>query len=190
MAQNEFEEAIKEAYASAPPQQTIIDTLSFYYPGLVDSETGDPTEIYVYDGLTYDRLSDEQVPFVTCKLEVFAERNGGQSVEFTGIPFEFKLPNVGQGQVGDSTLEVSNAEDTLSLFQMAIDQLLPITCTYRPFLFEVRDQGPQIAKPIKFRFSEVTANYTTLTGRLAPFRNTNLPFPNDRYDIERFPGLV
>ena len=166
-----------------------MDTLSFHYEGLADDE-GRATEIYIHDGNNHDRLDDDDVPYLTCRIEAAAPRNAVTAAEFIGIRFAYEPPETGEGKPGDAKLRIDAVTEAVNLFDEAVRTNMPVTVSYRPYLFETRDEGPQIARAVRFAIAKVTIDATTISTTLQPVRTMRRLFPGDRCDIERYPGLI
>ncbi len=184
-----IDEALAEAYASAPADRPVINTLSIWFDGMVD-ENGSGTEIYLFQGFDGDRRSPEGVPLRDLVLEPGARFHGGEVVGFVGLPFEIVLPDVSTQQLARGQLRVDGVGREISReLTKAIELSTPIEVTYRPYIEGLEAEGPQ-AKPIRFGLANVSATATLVSGDIVLRHVSDRKFPREVYDIERFPALV
>lgn len=173
-----LEEALREAYASAPVSRIIYHTLEFRHPNFRD-ESNNPTAIRVYLG--YDTL--------TAGLELDAPQRPGEYVEFIGLQFEFSLPNVENIAVPEMTISMDNVdrsiEDNLAL---ASSSPYKIEVTYRPYL-DNDLSAPQMNPPITMTVISAEADDFRVNVRCSYGNASNKSCPSENYTLERFPGL-
>ena len=81
-----LEQAIREAYASAPADTVILHTLELRHPAFADDD-GRPTAI---------RVVRDHVD-LTARLEAGAPLDAGEAVRFVALAFELELPPVDPG---------------------------------------------------------------------------------------------
>ncbi len=189
MPDTTLSEALQEAYASHPAETPLVDTLSFYYDGLVDAEGAD-MEVYIFQGFVGDRTSPEGVPLKDFRLEPGARFLGGEVVEFLGLPFEIVLPDVTTQPLAKGQLVVDGVgrEITDKLLE-AVALGVSLQVTYRGYLEGLEDDGPQHDPPIRFGLSNVTANALQIRGDITVTRVGNGRSPAETYTIERFAAL-
>ena len=93
-----IEEAVKEAYASAPVDIVVLDTLEIWHRTFTapvrvvrwPMESWKPTEFNLL-------------------LEANAPRNPGATVTFLGVPFEITLPEKSQDTPGEFNISIGGA---------------------------------------------------------------------------------
>lgn len=174
-----LDQAIKEAYASAPIDEVILDTLELRHPSFVD-DLGNPTAVRVVCG--YENYS--------LTLEPNAPLQGGQTVEFIGCPFGFTLPEVGETSVPQLQIRIQNvSREVTKYLELASVSTVAIGVTYRPYLAS-DPSGPQMDPPYYMTLSKVVADVFQITGTATINDVHNWPFPAEKYTPERFPGLV
>lgn len=174
-----YEQALKEAYASAPLDEVILDTLELRHPSFVD-DLGNPTAVRIVC----------QYQNYELRLEANAPINGGQLVTFIACPFKFKLPDFSEDSVPTLQIQVDNVSREITKYlEMAIAEITPIGVTYRPYLAS-DPSGPQMDPPFYFSLSKVTVDVFQITGTCTINDVHNWPFPADKYTPSRFPGLV
>jgi Domain of unknown function (DUF1833) len=175
----DYSQALKEAYASAPPEQIIFDTLEIIHPAFVD-DAGAPTPARIVRG--YNNI--------VATLEPDAPKNPGQAVEFTAISFEIKLPGFAEGDVPQLVITIDNVGRELvgSLEQAAADPQV-IQVIYRPYL--VSDlSAPQMDPPITMYATGVDVDVFQIQITCTLDDVNNWPFPHRFYQPDDFPGLV
>lgn len=181
-------EALAEAYASAPADVMVFDTISIAFEGLVDSQDT-PTEAYMYLGNEGDRRAANGVPLKDFKLDADAEVNPGGTVEFVAVPFDIALPDMGSGGEtrGKLTIDGVGKEVSTQLL-FAINAGGGVRVTYRAYLEGSELDGPE--KVIKFDLGNVSISATSVSGDIVVPNHGNRRFPRELYDKDRFPSLV
>lgn len=174
-----LEQALKEAYASAPTDLVIFDTLEVRHPNFVD-DAGQPTAIRVVIG--YEDIS--------AKLENDAPLDAGEYVTFTAGAFRFSLPGFEESRVPQLKITLDGAsQEVVAHLEAAMSNPVPIEVTYRPYLSSDLSK-PQMSPPIHMTLSKVTASATQVTGTATLTDVHNWPFPSQKYLASRFPGLL
>lgn len=168
-----LEEALKEAYAVAPNNLIVYDTLEFRHP-----EWAAPIRVV------------RDFANLVATLESDAPLNPGESVTFTGFAFDMARPEINP----DSAPEVSITIDNVSLeiedaLLQTVTSVYPIEVTYRPYLSS-NLLMPAMNPPMTLVLQQVQASSSriTATARLGDFANKK--FPSQEYTARRFPGLV
>lgn len=171
--------ALAEAYASAPADEVVFDTLEIRHPSFVD-DAGQPTAIRVVIG--YEDIE--------ARLEPQAPLHGGQYVTFIAGAFKFTLPGFEEGQVPQLkiTLDGVNRQITEHL-EASRASKTPIEVTYRPYLSGDLT-APQMDPPINMVLDTVDVDVFQSTGTASMNDVHNWPYPKELYTPERFPGLV
>jgi len=173
-------QALQEAYAVAPADVDVLDTIEFRHPALVDeSENPDPLRL-VRDHRNWE-----------LELEAGAPLHGGQTVTFARLGFDVDLP--------DSTEAVPSARLWLSAVSRkaieAAERIIavraPIEVTYRAYL--VPAEGDPVPEPswvvdgLKLR--NATADLQRMSGLLTFDLLGHRAFPFLKYTRKYFPGL-
>lgn len=175
-----FDQATKEAYASAPQDRVVFDTLEVLHSAFVDEE-GQRTAIRVVLG--YESI--------TARLEGGAPLHGGQYVQFTAAAFGFSLPGFEEDQVPQMkvTLDGVTQEVIAHLEAAASTPSEPIVMIYRPFVSTDLSK-PGMDPPIVMELTNVNATGVQITGTATLDDVHNAAFPREKYLPSRFPGLV
>ena len=160
-----LEEALKEAYASAPAAVTHIHTLELRHPSMSEP-------LYLVQGFFHKELMV-----------------GGSWRTFRACAFDFKLPATDDGGLQEMTLSFDNVNNRVSDFcEAAMELPAPVEVYYRPYL-STDPETPQMNPPLRLFFLNATVNSTQVTGRCVPADFLNLKFPTELYDSSRFPRL-
>ena len=174
-----LEQAIREAYASAPSDTVILHTLELRHPAFVDDD-GKPTAVRVvrdHGGLT-------------ARLEAGAPLDAGELVRFVALGFELELPPVDTAPVPEIAVTLDNvSREIVRHLDAAATSLERIEVTYRPYL-STDLEGPQMDPPLTLTLTEVEADVFRATGRARMLDIGNKAFPGDLYTAKRFPGLT
>lgn len=174
-----LEQALKEAYASAPTDSVIFDTLEVRHPAFVD-DAGQPTAIRTVIG--YEDI--------TAKLENDAPLHAGEYVEFIAGAFRFKLPGFEEGKVPQLQISIDGvSREVVGHIETAITASTPIEVTYRPYLSTDLSK-PQMSPPITMELAKVSVSGATVSGIASLSDVHNRAFPFEKYMASRFPGLV
>lgn len=175
----DFSEALKEAYASNPVGEVILETLEFIHPSFVD-EDGNPDSVRL--------VRDYQDVFAT--LEATAPVKPGQLVQFMAFPFDVTLPGFEEAQTPEMMITVDNAGRELTAqLEAATASQQPIIVIYRPYLLTDLS-GPQMDPPIQMNVLRATADLNKVQFTASLDDVTNVPFPRRQYTPDDFPGLV
>lgn len=194
-------QAIQEAYAAAPADVVILDTLELRHPTFTDPirvvRNFADTETWLQLGgaevqavLDAMEEGDREMVGLVARLEAGAPLNAGQMVAFVALAFDLQRPNVDTGPVPEITVVMDNVgrEITDALDAAAISQD-KIEVTYRPYLSTDID-GPQMDPPITLVLTEVEADPLRVTGRARMLDIGNKAFPGLTYTAKKFPGLA
>lgn len=175
----DYAQALKEAYASVPAEQVILDTLELRHPAFVDDE-GRPAAARIVRG--FENL------FAT--LEADAPMDPGRTVEFVAMPFDFKLPGFEEGRVPELGITLDNiGRELQGWLEAASSSPQVLEATYRPYL--VSDlSGPQMDPPIHMLVTEVSSDVFQIRLKASMDDVNNWAFPHRVYQPSEFPGLV
>ena len=202
-----LEQAIREAYASAPSDTVILHTLELRHPAFVDDD-GRPTAIRVVrnfaDEESWLRLGGAEAQAVldampaqardqvglVARLEADAPIDAGQMAVFTALGFELDLPPVDTAPVPEITVTLDNVgREIVRHLDAAATSHEIIEVTYRPYL-STDLEGPQMDPPITLTMTEIEIDVFRATGRARMLDIGNKAFPADLYTAKRFPGLT
>ena len=132
-----IEEAVKEAYASAPVDIVVLDTLEIWHRTFTapvrvvrwPMEGPEPTEFHLL-------------------LESNAPRNPGATVTFLGVPFEITLPEKSQETPGEFNISIGGAGEIIEpyLENAALGGGV-IEAIYRSYVKDREDEGPRDVWP-------------------------------------------
>lgn len=167
-----LDDALKEAYASAPAEEVILHTLEIRHPSFTE-----PIRV-VRD---YNDLS--------ATLEDDAPENAGEEVTFVAVAFDFILPEVSKSTSPEIEISLDNVSGEIIAYIDAAAQTPDlIEVTYRPYL-DSDTSGPQMNPPLTLVMRSVTAEIFRVRARAGYADLSNRKFPNEVYTSERFPGL-
>lgn len=183
-------DALKEAYASAPSDKVIINTLSLYFNGLKpDGENED--ELYFFSGFQGDYRTDKGVPMLQARLEDTSRFHPGEVIEFMAIPFKIILPDISSEATATGKLKIDGVgRDVTDQLKAAVEVGEAIELTYRQYLSDVKLDGPQNIPVMEFNISNVGATALTVSGSITTTSIGTLRFPKEVYDRDRWPGLA
>jgi len=162
-----MEEALKEAYASAPSDTAILETLEITHPAV--------------GGTLYLVKNTENL---TLALE-----EGGEEVEFEACGFRMSLPAVSEDGLQELRIAIDNIDRRVSDFlSAALYSEQPVEIKYRPYL-STDYTKPQLDPPLLLTLSDVSVTVNEVSGRATFADIINKPFPNQPYTRSRFPSL-
>lgn len=163
----DFTEALKEAYASAPPGVVVLHTLQLSHPSL-------EAELFLVQDFTEH----------TCTLE-------DSTVQvFQPAPFRFTLPATGANGLQELSIAIDNVDQQVSDFLEAIEgDPEPVLVRYRTYL-NTHKEEPQNGVPLALYMSDIRVNNVEVTGRCAFADIINRQFLSTLYTATRFPGLA
>lgn len=173
-----YSEALAAAYASAPEDEVVLDTLEFRHPTFI--ENGQPFAIRVVND--YEQL--------TATLEAGAPMDAGEQVQFNPVRFTFTRPSESEsGAVPEVEVTVDNvARHLIPYLDKAKESRVPIELTWRPYLASDLT-GPHMNPPLTLTLRSVSCSMTLVTGRAGFNDLTNRRFPAIEYTAAKFPGL-
>jgi hypothetical protein len=159
-------DALQEARASAPPGETIIQTLELVHPLW-------PAPYY---------LTNHPRPFV-------ADLETGVSASFVPFPFAVILPAIDGAGQQDMQISISNADQSVADAVRAAhaDPTTNIEAVYREFLGS--DPGAPQSAPVRLVFDSILIGDEAVTGVANRSDVLNRRFPGIWYDLQHFPGL-
>lgn len=181
MADPNIEEALREAYASAPlsDDEIVVHTLEIRHPTFIDN-LDLPTSIF----LVLDRVD------FLAQLEMTAPVKGGQVVTFVAMAFDFALPAIETTPRPQIQIQFDNVgREVIDQLDAAIIDGRPIRVCYRPYLNGDRTR-PQMTKPPVFTLSDVKIDVFKITCRANTGADLSVAFPRETYKARSFPGLI
>lgn len=174
MPNTTLSEAIKEAYASAPSDVVIINTIEIRHPAFEEPI----------------RVVSDFVP-VTAMLEPNAPVNGGEMVMFQAFAFELTLPEVMDRGVPELALRIDNvSREIIKNIELAMGLPDKLELTYRAFLSNDLAGGPHNDPPLHLTITSIEADALAVDARASIADFVNKKFPNKEYDERQFPGLI
>lgn len=174
-----WDEALEEAYASAPVDEQELFTLELHHPNFIDDQ-GVHTAIRVV-------LANEDHDLT---LENTAVIDAGKLVTFTKCAFTFTYPSYEEGKVPTLPITIDGvSREITGQLEYAIASLQPIIVYARTYLLS-DPSGPQIDPPYKFTLTDVQVDVFQVTGTCNLNDVHNWPFPANKYTRDRFPGLA
>ncbi len=202
-----LEQAIREAYASAPADTVVLHTLELRHPAFVD-DNGRPTAVRVVrnfaDADRWRALGGEKAQAaldalpadarervgLVARLEADAPKAAGRMVPFIALAFDLELPPVDTAPVPEIAVTLDNvSREIVRHLDAAATSLERIEVTYRPYL-STDLEGPQMDPPITLTLTEVEVDVFRATGRARMLDIGNKAFPAETYTAKRFPGLT
>ena len=168
MPNTTLKQAIKEAYASAPTNTVIYDTIELKHPLLT------PT-----------------IRFVKDHFDLTATLETGDEVVFTAYAFSLELPEIGQKEsTSYITVSIDNTDRSIyEKLRSIVTSTVPMTLTYRPYI-STDLSTPQYDPPLVLEMHEISTNISTITLK-AKFRDFyNNFFSKSIYTYTEFPGAI
>jgi hypothetical protein len=174
-----YSEALAEAYASAPEDEIILDTLEIRHE--LFQQAGVPFAIRVVN----DHTALEAV------LEDDAPLNAGTTVRFEPVYFNMTRPSESEsGQTPEVDLSVSNVSRyILPYIDLLKGNRNPIQVTWRPYLASDLS-GPHMVPPLTLSVRGITADLLTVNMRVGLGELTNRRYPALEYTAKKFPGMA
>jgi Domain of unknown function (DUF1833) len=182
-------QAIAEAYASAPTDEVVLDTLELRHPSF------DTTARIVRDYGTFQYTSTDDAGFASdvyghvLTLESDAPLNANETVLFQACMFDFTFMEQRDGQLPELQISIDNVTHLLGA---ALDEAAlsghAIAVTYREYVASDMSEPGFILDGLTLQ--RVTAKTFRLVGSAGFFDIINVNFPNRVYDLDTFPGLI
>lgn len=174
-----YSEALASAYASAPEDEVVLDTLEFRHPSFVDA--GQPFAIRV--------VNDHSDLVAT--LEDDAPLNDGETVTFKSVYFTFtRPPESDSGSTPEVEISVNNvARHLMPYLDVAKESRVPIEVTWRPYLASDLS-APHMNPPLTLTLRSISCDMMNVTARAGFSDLTNRRFPAIEYTSLKFPGLA
>lgn len=166
--------AIKEAYASAPSNAVIYETLELYHPLF-----SVPIRV-VRDNANLD-----------AKLEATAPRDAGEVVTFAAYAFSVVPPQQTADGLPQVDIEIDNvSQEIIAQIEIAVTSQERTEVIYRQFLADSALDGPENDPPLTLDILTISANPQRIKATAGYPNLLDLKFPAKSYDLETFPGLA
>jgi hypothetical protein len=173
--------ALAEAYAAAPQDVDVLDTLELRHPALVDA-LGAPSPIR----LVRDHR-DWQL-----QLEAGAPLDGGEVVTFVKLGFDIDLPDSTEAAPAARLSLSAVNRDVIAAAEQIITVRAPVEVTYRAYIAPAEGAPPPepswVVDGLKLRVAE--ADLQRMSGLLTFDLLANRAFPALTYRRQEFPGLA
>ena len=141
-ADDELAQAIKEAYASAPTDVVVLETLEIWHSTFAANKGGPGHPVRV---VRYPVVGQSPAEF-RLPIEETAEHDPGEVVTFYGIPFEISVPEKSQDTPGQFTIALGGAGTLLEPYlEKAAVSGGVISATVRTY---VKGAGTHSGEPI------------------------------------------
>lgn len=173
-------EALAEAYAIAPAEEIIVDTLEVRHPSFIDA-AGNPDSMWI----TTNEVE------LSAEIEGGAPIKAGQTVVFRAIPFSFSRPRIEAGSTASIDIRIDNINrDWIKALDRAVVEPSKILVCYRCYLASSLLDGPQIIPPPTFVLSQCDVDMFCLRGSARVAIDLAGSFPRRLYTAAEFPGLI
>jgi len=174
-----LDDALAEAYASAPADVVTLDTLEIHHPAFRDDD-GLPTAIRVVNNTEN----------IDATLEDDAPLNGGQVVTFLACGFRLQRPDVEVQASPELRFEIDNVDSRISQYvRIAAESTDVAFVIYRPYVSKDLSR-PSMNPPLRLELAEVNASGWAVSAVCRFAELANRSFPSKVYTPQRFPGLV
>ncbi|MBX3447504.1 MAG: DUF1833 family protein [Parvibaculaceae bacterium] len=177
-----FDDAIREAYASAPKGVVVLRTLEFWHPSF-----DVPARVVRDHGVL---LSEEPLVFGReLTLEGDAPRNPGETVTFIEAAFNSEQPATSDDTIPDFPLSVDGVPGDLAAALRA-STLDPgeIEVIYREY-FADAPGGPQyVLRDLTLKRTSVTM--LRVEARAGFFDPLSISYPRTEYTADEYPSLA
>lgn len=172
MPDTTLQDAIQEAYASAPSDEVIIYTIEMRHPAFTEPL----------------RVVRNNVAF-TCTLEDDAPANGGETVTFQAYAFDLDLPEILESGNPEIVITIDNiSREIVANVEAAVMTPYQIEVTFRLYLLS-DPSGPQNDPPMHMVVKTIEADVFRVTARAGFTDLSRSAFPRLLYTLDRFPSL-
>ncbi len=166
MPSSALSDAIKEAYACAPSNVVVLETIQ----------------------LTHASIA-EDIFLVRNKEDLTLTLEDASTQLFEGAGFRLSLPQSGDSGLQELSIGVDNVDRRISdFFNEAKNFQTPVECIYRPYLSNDLTQ-PQMDPPLVLYLSDVQITVFEVTAKASFADLINKKFPSESYIRSRFPSL-
>jgi hypothetical protein len=161
-----LQDAIKEAFAIAPTNRVVLDTLEIRQTGVQDP-------IFLVKSMRAISAVDEN----------------GETHVFEPVGFQFTLPPSTDEGFQSLNIAIDNVgRRVVDFVETAMSNDEPIKVIYRPYISDDLSQ-PQMDPPLVLYLKDVSISATQVVGRATFADIVNKKFPSQLYIRERFPSL-
>lgn len=168
MPNESWTEAIKEAFASAPQGQVLLDTIEVSH-----SQLAGQTKYFVRAYQDYDLTLEDGVTVQT----------------FTAFAFDITLPPAGDKGIQDLRVQFDNIDRSVGdFFNAAKEHREPVVLKYRPYL-STDLTTPQMNPPLQLNLVDVKITIEKVTARATFADLLNRKHPLELYTRARFKNL-
>jgi len=161
-----YQDAIKEAFALAPADQVILDTLEIRQ-GTVQ----------------------EPVYLVRSSREIYAKTEDAQFHLFIPVGFQITLPAENTEGFRSLNITIDNVgKSVLNFINTSKSHRVPVEVVYRPYL-NTDLSTPQMNPPLVFYLKDIQVTPQQIVGKATFMELVNRKFPSELYTRLRFPFL-
>ena len=165
MPNSNITEALKEAYALAPSDIVVIETLEFVHALFSTIRICNDGQDHIFT------LEDLSTPL------------------FVAAPFAFKLPTSDDTGIKELQLTIDNLDERISdIIDTVKQSIIPIVVKYRVYLSSDATT-PQTDPPIQLEVREISLSGPSAIVRAVFVDLTNKKFLTELYTRDRFPTL-
>lgn len=164
-----YSEAMAAAYAVAPEDEIILETLQFDHPSFAQ-----PVRV----------VNDHQ--FLTAGLE-----DDGGMVEFVPCFFKFTRPEESSSSsMPEVNIQVDNVAKILIPFiEQVVQSRIAMSMTWRPYLMSDLS-GPHMLPVLTLTLRAIGTDMNSVTATAGFTDLANRKFPGNEYSSRLFPGLT
>lgn len=176
---DQYEEALREVYASAPTAEIALHTLELRHSAFRD-ENDAPTHLrIVADGADF-----------SAKLEATAPVQAGQTVLFQQVPFNITRPEQSDQALPEAQISIDNvSRELIPQLDRALETMEAIQITYREYLVSRAAIGPSY-RITGLQGKKVSAGVFRVSGSIGFFDLVNARWPLNDYTTETHRGLA
>lgn len=158
--------AIKEAYASAPSDEVILETIALVHSALA-------APVYL----------------VRDRVDLIADLETSETVTFKASSFRLTKPPAGDNGIAPLSLSIDNVDRSITDFVNTVKKSTePVQVYYRAYLASDLTQ-PQTNPPLVLSLSDISLNVFEASGRATFADIVNKKAPSEYYTRSRFPSL-
>ncbi len=184
-----WDEALQEAYASAPINEVILHTLELRNTSFVDDEDN-PIAIRVVMAYGEETvIGGEEIDGYYLTLEDDAPAEAGAEVFFTGCMFGLSLPEQSQNGLPSIEITLDNVSQQISKhLEGAVGVVAPIYITYREYLLTNKTAPAFIINGLSMKRVKINGSKAVGTAQFNDLMNKS--FPKKLYRPSEFRGLA
>lgn len=172
-------EALADAYASAPDDLILLETLELRHATFVEAEAPFAIRVVNNNEDIYAYLEDD------------AELNGGEEVRFRKCGFTLRRPKEsGSGEAAELQVQVNNVSLYLMPYLLAAKGTRqPVYVTWRPYAANDLT-GPHMLPVLTATMKNVKCGVASVSGVASFSDSVNLRFPTLEYTGRFHPALT